>query len=52
MKIADLIILSLFMRDNENCNISHAPSTDLSGCQFSIILLESLDPKDQKNYTM
>ena len=25
MKIADLILLSLFMRDNEKCNIPHAP---------------------------
>ena len=29
MKIA--VLLSLFMRDNEKCNISHAPSTGLSG---------------------
>ena len=24
MKIADSVLLSLFMRDNEKCNISHA----------------------------
>ena len=37
------------MRDNERCNISHAPSTGLSSIQFSILnLLESLIPKAQK----
>ena len=47
MKIADPILLSLFMRDNEKCNISHAPS----GIQFPILnVLESLIPKDQKKY--
>ena len=25
MKIADSVLLSLFIRDNEKCNISHAP---------------------------
>ena len=25
MKIADLVLLSLLMRDNEKCNISHVP---------------------------
>ena len=50
MKIADPVLLSLFMRDNERCNISHAPSTGLSGTQFSILnVLEALIPKDQKN---
>ena len=35
MKIADPVLLSLFMRDNEKCNIFHAPSSGLSGTQFS-----------------
>ena len=35
MKVADSVLLSLFMRDNEKCNISHAPSTGLSGIKFS-----------------
>ena len=30
MKIADSVLMSLFVRDNEKCNISHA----LSGTQF------------------
>ena len=52
MKIADPILLNLFMRDNEKCNITHAPSTCLSGTQFSIQnVFESLIPKDQKNIT-
>ena len=25
MKIADLVLLSLYMRDNEKCSISHTP---------------------------
>ena len=25
MKIADSVLVRLFMRDNEKCNISHAP---------------------------
>ena len=51
MKTADPVLLSLFMRDNEKCNISHAPSTGLSGTQFSILnVWESLIPKDQKKY--
>ena len=37
MKIADPLLLSLYMRDNEKCNISHVPSTGLSGTQFSIL---------------
>ena len=44
MKIADSVLLSLSMRDNEKCNISHDPSTDLG------YELESLIPKDQKIY--
>ena len=48
MKIAEAVLLSLFMKDNEKCNISHAPNTGLSGTQFSILnVLESLMPKDQ-----
>ena len=40
--------LSLFMRDNGKCNIFHAPSTGLSGIQFSILnVFESLIQKDQ-----
>ena len=51
MKIADLILLSLFIRDNEYYNIAHAPYHLLSGTQFSILnALESLIPKDQKKY--
>ena len=47
MKIADSVLFSLFMRDNEKCNISHA----LSGIQCSILnVLESLIPKNQKKY--
>ena len=47
MKIADLVLLSLFMRANEKCN----PSTGLSGTEFSILNeLKSLIPKDQKKY--
>ena len=43
MTIADLILLNLFMTDNEKCNISHAPSTGLCGTQFSMLnVLESL----------
>ena len=50
MKIADSILLR-FMRDNEMCNISYAPSTGLSGIQFSILnVLESLIAKDQTKY--
>ena len=33
MKTADPFLLGLFMRDNEMCNISHAPG--LIGIQFS-----------------
>ena len=52
MKIADQALLSRFMRDNEKCNISHAPSTGLNGTQFSILnVLKSLIPKDIKNIT-
>ena len=52
MKIADSVLLNRFMRDNENCNISQAPSTGLSSIQLSILnVLESLIPKDQKNIT-
>ena len=51
MKIADSVLLSMFMRDNEKCNISHAPSTGLSDIQFSILyVLESLIPKDKTKY--
>ena len=35
MKIADAIVWSLFMRDNEKCNISHAPLHRLE--QYSIL---------------
>ena len=50
IKIATSAISSLFMKDNEKCNISHAPSTGLSSIQFSMLnVLESLIPKDQKN---
>ena len=49
MKIADLILLSLFIRYNEKYNIAHAPTTVLSGTQFSILnVLQSLIPKNQK----
>ena len=38
--------------DKEKCNIPHAPSTALSGIQFSILnVLKLLIPKDQKNIT-
>ena len=37
MKIGEAVFLSLFMGDNENCNISHARGTGLSGIQFSIL---------------
>ena len=38
MKIVDPVLLSLSMRGNKKCNISHAPpSTGLSGIQFSIL---------------
>ena len=41
-------LLSLFMRDNEKCNISPAPSTGLSDIQFSILnVLESMTPKEK-----
>ena len=51
MKIADLVLLCLFMRNNEKCNISHAPSTGISDIQFSILnVLDSLIPIDQKKY--
>ena len=51
MKIADPVLLSVFMRHNEKRLISHATITGLSGTQFSIlIVLESLIPKDQKKY--
>ena len=51
MKIAGSVLLSLFMRENEKCNISHAPSTGFSGTQFSILnVLESLIPKDKNKY--
>ena len=51
MKIADSVLLSLFMGDNEKCNISHAPNTGFSGTQFSILnVLESLTLQDQKKY--
>ena len=53
VKIADSVLLSLLMRDNEMCNTSQASSTDLiSGIKFSTLeILESLIPKDQKNIT-
>ena len=35
-KIADLVLLSLFMRTNGKCNNSHAPSTDFSGILLSV----------------
>ena len=31
IKDAESVLLSLFIRDNEMCNISNAPGTDLSG---------------------
>ena len=31
MKIVESVLLSLFMRDYEKCNIFHAPNTDLIG---------------------
>ena len=49
MKIADSVSLSLFIRDNEKCNISHAPNIGLSGIQFSMLyVLVPLTPKDQR----
>ena len=39
------------MKDNEKCNIFHAPSTGLSGIQFwTLNVLESMIPKDKKKY--
>ena len=52
IKIADSVLLSLFLRDNEKFKISHAYRTDFSGIQFPILndlVLGSLSPKDQKN---
>ena len=43
MKIADPVLLNLFMRGNEKCNISHAPGTGLSGIQFSILNVNDPD---------
>ena len=37
MKIAESVLLKLFVRYNENCIISHAPSTGLGGIQYSIL---------------
>ena len=42
MKISESVLMSLFMRDNRKYNIFHAPSTSLSGIQFSALnVLES-----------
>ena len=41
---------SLFMRDNEKCDISHYPSTGLRCTHFSVLkVFELLITKDQKN---
>ena len=37
IKITDSVLSSLFMRYNGKCNIYHAPSTGLSGIQFSTL---------------
>ena len=51
MKIADSVLLSVFMRENERCNISHTPSTNLSGIQFSILItIGVIDPEEPEKY--
>jgi hypothetical protein len=51
-RITDSVWLSLYIREMNTCNIPHAPSTGLSGTQFStLIVLASMIPKDQKNIT-
>ena len=47
VKLADSVLLSLF--NNEKCNISHAPSTGLSGIQFSI-LNGIIDPEGPERF--
>ena len=34
MKISDTVLLSQFMRDNEKCNISHAPARAVLNSQY------------------
>ena len=53
MKIADPVLSSLFVKDNEKCNISHAPSNGFkSGIQFSILnVLKSLITRLEQNIT-
>ena len=36
MKIADPVLSSMFVKDNEKCNISHAPSTGIKK-RYSIL---------------
>ena len=51
MNIIDSVLLCLFMRYNERCNISQPPpTTGLSDIQSSILnVLQSFITKDQKN---
>ena len=48
MKIADPVLLSLFMRDNEKCNISHDPWHGLELYSFlNIKCIGVIDPEGQ-----
>ena len=49
MKITNWVLLNLFMRDNEECNVSHAPWQRLKLYTiFKLHVLEPLCPKDQE----
>ena len=51
MKIADSVLLNLFMIDNERGNISLTPYTCLSGIQFSISKgIGVTDPEGPEKY--
>jgi hypothetical protein len=47
-----VFLLSLYMRDNEKCNIPHAPYfTGLSGTQFSALNSSGInDPEGPEKY--
>ena len=54
MKIADSVLLSLFRRDNEKWNISHAPSTNWLK-RYSVLnakCIGEIDPEGPEKYNL
>ena len=50
MKIADLVLLSLYMRDNKKCNISHAPYSILNTKCIGVIKTYLIPVKSSSAY--